>query len=65
MPVEVRGVRSSGAGVTDGYDLPGCWELNLGPLEEQAVLLTSEPFFCLQNFLKLASNKFLEKAFYF
>jgi hypothetical protein len=21
----------------------GCWELNLGPLEEQAVFLTSEP----------------------
>ena len=23
----------------------GCWELNLGPLEEQSVLLTAEPFF--------------------
>jgi hypothetical protein len=22
-----------------------CWELNSGPLEEQSVLLTSEPFF--------------------
>jgi len=32
------------AGVTDGYELPcGCWELNLGPLEEQPVLLTAEP----------------------
>lgn len=27
----------------DGCGLPlGCWELNLGPLKEQAVLLTSE-----------------------
>ena len=26
------------------YELPcGCWELNLGPLEEQPVLLTTEP----------------------
>ena len=22
----------------------GCWELNSGPLEEQSVLLTAEPF---------------------
>ena len=27
-----------------GYEPPrGCWELNSGPLEEQSVLLTSEP----------------------
>jgi len=32
------------SGVTDSYELPcGCWELNLGPLEEQPVLLTTEP----------------------
>ena len=30
--------------ITDGCEPPcGCWELNLGPLEEQAVLLTTEP----------------------
>jgi hypothetical protein len=34
-----------GPGVIDSCELPcGCLELNLGPLEEQAVLLTSEPF---------------------
>ena len=28
------------SGMTDGCKLPhGCWELNLGPLEEQPVLL--------------------------
>jgi len=30
--------------VVDGCEPPcGCWELNSGPLEEQTVLLTSEP----------------------
>ena len=30
--------------ITDGCEPPcGCWELNTGPLEEQSVLLTSEP----------------------
>ena len=30
--------------ITDGCEPPyGCWELNLGPLEEQPVLLTTEP----------------------
>ena len=30
--------------VMDGYELPcGYWELNSDPLEEQAVLLTTEP----------------------
>ena len=30
--------------ITDGCKLPcGCWELNSGPLEEQAMLLTAEP----------------------
>jgi hypothetical protein len=33
-----------GTRVTDTHELPyGCWELNLGPLEEQTVLLTTEP----------------------
>jgi hypothetical protein len=31
-----EGVRSPGTGVADGCEPPGCWELNLGPLEEQA-----------------------------
>jgi hypothetical protein len=39
-----RGIASPGTGVTDSCELPcECWELNLGPLEEQAVLLTIEP----------------------
>ena len=30
--------------ITDGYKPPcGSWELNSGPLEEQSVLLTTEP----------------------
>ena len=32
--------------IIDGYKPPcGYWELNLGPLEEQPVLLTAEPSF--------------------
>ena len=35
---------SSGTRVTDSYELPCVFlELNLGPLEEQPVLLTTEP----------------------
>lgn len=31
-------------GVTDSSEsLPGCWEFNPGPVEEQPVLLTTEP----------------------
>lgn len=41
------GVWSPGIGVTH-CELPwGCWEFNLGTLEEQSVLLTPEP--CLQS----------------
>jgi hypothetical protein len=30
--------------ITDGCKLPcGCWDLNLGPPEEQLALLTAEP----------------------
>ena len=40
MPEE--GIRSQ----LDGCEPPrGCWELNSGPLEEQTVLLTTEPSF--------------------
>lgn len=36
--------RSPGIGITEDYKLScGFWELNLGPLQEQTVLLTSEP----------------------
>jgi hypothetical protein len=36
--------RASSDPITDGCEPPcGCWELNSGPLEEQLVLLTSEP----------------------
>ena len=39
-----EGIRSLGTGVTGGCELPcGCWELNPGPLEEQPVLVTTEP----------------------
>jgi hypothetical protein len=39
-----EGVGSSGTGIIDSYELP-CryWESNLGPLEEQPELLTTEP----------------------
>jgi hypothetical protein len=40
----IEGVGFHGIGVADSCELPcGCWELNLGPLEEQPVFLTSEP----------------------
>jgi hypothetical protein len=43
-------VGSPGTGVTDRCELPcGCWELSPGPLEEQPVLLTTEP--SLQPFI--------------
>ena len=39
-----EGARSPATGVTDSCELPcGYWELNPGPLEEQPVLLTTEP----------------------
>jgi hypothetical protein len=53
MHICVRGVRVPGTGVTDSCEPPcGCLELNLGPLEEQSVLLTAEPSLqrCLSNF---------------
>ena len=45
-----EGVRFLETVVMDSCELScGCWELNLGPLEEQPGLLTSEP--SLQPFL--------------
>jgi hypothetical protein len=39
------GARSLGTEVTDSCELPsGCWESSLSPLEEQPVLVTTEPF---------------------
>ncbi|ERE77360.1 neuron navigator 2 isoform 2 [Cricetulus griseus] len=39
-----KGVECSAIGVADSYELSSrCWELNPGPLQEQPVLLTSEP----------------------
>jgi hypothetical protein len=42
--VPEEGIRSSGTGVKDGCEpLCGCWETNLGFLEEQPALLPVEP----------------------
>jgi hypothetical protein len=39
-----EGIRSQCPLITDGCEPPcGCWKLNSGPLEEQSVLLTTEP----------------------
>lgn len=39
-----EGTRSPWTGITDGCELlRGCWELNLCPLEEQLVFLTTDP----------------------
>lgn len=42
-----KGIISREAGVTDGCEPQECWELNLGPVEEQVVLSTTKP--CLQS----------------
>lgn len=40
-----KDLESLGTGVTDGWVPPwGCWELNLGLMEEQPVLLTTDSF---------------------
>ena len=50
MCTYVLPAKSSGTGVKDTCELPcGCWELNPGPLEEQLVLLTTNPFLQLQH----------------
>jgi hypothetical protein len=62
-----EGVRYPRIGVTDSCELSiGWWELNLGPLEEQPVLLTTEPslqpltYFCCYCLLVL----FFEAGFF-
>lgn len=45
VPSEARDVESLGAGVANRWEtLCGCWELSSGPLEEQQVQVTTEPF---------------------
>ena len=44
--------------ITDGCEpICGCWELNSGPMEEQAMLLTSEP--SLQPLAKIFFLRFI------
>lgn len=39
-----EGIRSPETGIADNGKQPGgCWELNLDPLQEQQLFLTSEP----------------------
>jgi hypothetical protein len=46
--------------ITDGCEPPyGCWEFNSGPLEEQSVLLTSEPSLQPPNLLLLGHTQLL------
>ena len=62
--VPVEAIRSLGTGVTDSCEQPcGCWELNLGPLEEQEMLLTTEPSLQTQNLIlkKILKNMFFYK----
>lgn len=40
-----EGIEFSGAGIRDSCELRGCWELNSGSLEEQPVLINTEPSF--------------------
>ena len=49
--------------IIDGCEPPcGCWELNSGPLEEQPVLLTTEP--SLQTKKQFKSPQTLEASNY-
>jgi hypothetical protein len=49
--------------ITDGCEPPcGCWELNLGPSEEQSVLLLTEPSHQPPDSnLKHTKNKYFSK----
>ena len=49
--------------ITDGCEPPsGCWELNSGPLEEQAMHLTSEPSLQSEIFFFLSAVDLLGKC---
>lgn len=52
MLVEASIPRSSGAAVTGHCALHGYWDSNLGPLQEQCVLVTAEPLLHPKCFLK-------------
>jgi hypothetical protein len=60
-----EGVGSHGTGVTGGCEPPcGCWELDLGPLQEQFGLLTAElplkpSIYYLYNQEKKFENKYM------
>jgi hypothetical protein len=41
----------------DYEPLCGCWKLNLGPLEEQSVLLTAEPSLQLSSLFSQTKKK--------
>jgi hypothetical protein len=44
------GIRSPGAEVTDSCELPrGCWEPNLGSLQDQQLFLTAELYICFKE----------------
>ena len=46
----------------DGCEPPcGCWELNSGPLEEQSMLLTSEPSLQPLQTVFISNSKLREK----
>ncbi|XP_050006256.1 putative divalent cation/proton antiporter TMEM165 isoform X2 [Alexandromys fortis] len=49
--------------ITDGCEPPcGCWELNSGPLEEEAMLLTSEPSLQpIDEYLKCHHRTFIQQ----
>jgi hypothetical protein len=39
-----EGIRFPRTRIIDGFELPyGCWELSLDPLDEQLMLLTTDP----------------------
>lgn len=40
-----KSIRSPGAGVPDGYEVPNCRELDYDPLKEQEALSTAKQFF--------------------
>lgn len=57
-----EGVRSPGARATEGCELAcGCWEVYPAPLEEQQVLLTSEPFLQAPTNVSLLNHRELLK----
>jgi hypothetical protein len=58
-PVPTEAIGSSGTGVTDSCELPcGCWDSISGPLEEQQVLLTSEPSLQILEHFIIPPKKF-------